>query len=337
MKSVHRILRIPLALVIASAAVLFGQSPAQAAPPPQSVNGWLQVWNYNTARMSTGPDTDWRQFIYYITDAGRVSYRPDIVTVQEVGTDYLNLPGCENIANLLQSRTGEDYHCYETNDTGGSSIVYRTGRLSKVGEATIPLKYREFESETDCKNSTWTAQALRLSDDKVAGKYVNVASVHLPYNGNAQDADCAWDNSKIISSALANLGSSQMQIMGGDWNHVDAAVSGTSVNWECWYEGTTTTAGGALGNCGGSNLGWKDPQYRKCDETNDGAYNIWKCMDNVHRTHGGTRIDFLLAKAHTASGSGTVDYYQAWQAAGSPGGPQKYSDHRGQGAALKYY
>lgn len=333
MKSVHRIMRIPLALVVASATVLIGQSPAQAAPPPQSVNGWLQVWNFNTARMSTGPTTDYRQFISYITDASKVSYRPDIVTVQETGTDYLNLPGCENIANLLQTRTGEDYHCYETGAPGGSAIVYRTGRLSKVGEAEIPLKYRETPGE-NCKNSSWTAQALRLSDDKVAGKYVNVASVHLPYNTSASDADCAWDNMKIINTAVANLGSSQMQIMGGDWNHVDAAVSGTSVNWECWYEGTTLVPSGT---CGGQNLGWKDPQYRKCDETRDSAYDIWKCMDDAHRTHGGTRIDFLLAKAHTASGSGTVDYYQAWQAAGSPGGPQKYSDHRGQGAALKYY
>ncbi len=33
----------------------------------------------------------------------------------------------------------------------------------------------------------------------------------------------------------------------------------------------------------------------------------------------------------------TVDYARAYQSAGSPGGaPARYSDHRGQGALLRY-
>ncbi|GAA1403610.1 hypothetical protein ACFQZ4_04425 [Catellatospora coxensis] len=53
---------------------------------------------------------------------------------------------------------------------------------------------------------------------------------------------------------------------------------------------------------------------------------------------GDRRIDFLFAKAYTASGTGTVDYGQAYDASGGLGArAPKYSDHRGQGAALKYY
>ncbi|MFC7245665.1 hypothetical protein ACFQO7_24590 [Catellatospora aurea] len=42
--------------------------------------------------------------------------------------------------------------------------------------------------------------------------------------------------------------------------------------------------------------------------------------------------------AYTASGTGTEDYGQAYDASAGLGTrAPKYSDHRGQGAALKYY
>ncbi|MFL6140132.1 MAG: hypothetical protein ACJ74O_20350 [Frankiaceae bacterium] len=175
---------------------------------------------------------------------------------------------------------------------------------------------------------------LQLKDDLNAGHYTNVASVHLPYSTDNSDADCAWENMKTVSTAIDSLGSASMRVMAGDWNHTDGALdSSGQVSWECWYAGTNAD----LGLCGGQNLGWKDAMYRACNLTGTAAYN---CLHNNYWTHGSTqgRIDYLFAKAYAIYNQVTVDFGLAYQSAGSPSGwPKQYSDHRGQGALLRYY
>lgn len=342
-KFVHRSMRLSLALAVGLASVAVVPAAAHAAPPA-SVTGWLQVWNLNTRHMSTDSTTNYKEFAYYITDDSRpgVDYLPDIVTLQEAGTDVdgINAPSCQEFVKVLEARTGQDYHCYEVTTAGrrgGSAVAYRTGRLSYSSKEEVRLKHRVNEGDLCTDSNEWYNLVVRLTDDAVSGKAVNVASVHLPTSDN-DDADCAWDNMKLLNSKIAARGANNMQIMAGDWNHDDAAVTSTSANWECWYEGTSVD----VGNCGGDNLGWKDPQYRACAAvaTNNTPLKIFNCVIGPHATWGSSRrIDFLFAKAHTASGTGTVAFDQAYAASGDLGANRapKYSDHRGQGAALKYY
>ena len=309
----------------------------------------LQVWNVNTHGMATdgatcseSPCTDYREFVDYITDPSRVAYVPDIVTLQEAGTNITGLqnPSCTHFVTAVEARTGLDYNCYETTQRGGAAIVYRTGRLSYVGGTFRSVQLYEIDTTTNaCAPSSWYALALRLKDDLNANHFVNVASVHLPTrdgtSGGSVSDDCAWDNMKLLSPVLDGLGSAGMKVMAGDWNHADATTdsAGNFSYWECEYAGTNVD----VGQCGGQNLGWKDAMYRACGLTGSAAYT---CLHTNHWTHGSShaRIDFLFAKTYAIYNQVTVDWAAAYASAGSPsGGARQYSDHRGQGALLRYY
>lgn len=97
MEIFHHSVRSFLALVVGLAAVLVVPAPAHAAPPP-SVTGWLQVWNLNTRHMATDSVSNYKEFAHYITDESRpgVNYLPDIVTLQEAGTNVggINSDSC---------------------------------------------------------------------------------------------------------------------------------------------------------------------------------------------------------------------------------------------------
>jgi endonuclease/exonuclease/phosphatase family metal-dependent hydrolase len=327
-----------LVLVVLAATLGPGSTgPARAATgQAQAPADRLQVWNLNTHGMATAPaGTDYREFVYYVTDPARVAYLPDIVTLQEAGTNITGLqtPSCHNFEYALEARTGLDYFCYETTQRGGAAVVYRTGRLSYVGGTLRSVRLKERATQgAPCGLSSWYALVLRFKDDLNAGKYANVASVHLPYSPDNSDADCAWENMKTIDSVVDGLGSASMRVMAGDWNHADGVLdSSGQVDWECWYSGTNVD----LGLCGNQNLGWKDAMYRACNLTGTAAYN---CMRTYHWTKSGGRIDFLFAKTYAIYNQITVDYGLAYQSAGSPAGwPSQYSDHRGQGALLRYY
>lgn len=304
----------------------------------------LQVWNLNTHGMATdragctndSPCTDYREFVDYITDPARVAYLPDIVTLQEAGTNISGLqnPSCHNFEQVLEARTGFDYYCYETTLRGGAAVVYRTGRLSYVGGTMQSVQLGERATQgSSCDPSSWYAAVMRFKDDLNTSKYINIASVHLPYSPDNSDADCAWENMKTINSKVND--SASMRIMAGDWNHTDGIIdSSGQANWECWYEGTNAD----LGTCGSTspNLGWKDAMYRACGLTGAAAY---KCLHTYHWTHGSNdRIDYMFTKSYAIYNQVTVDYGLAYQSAGSPSGsPTRYSDHRGQGALLRYY
>lgn len=138
---------------------------------------------------------------------------------------------------------------------------------------------------------------------------------------------------KIVSPAVTGLGSASMQIMAGDWNHTDATTdaNGNFSYWECEYAGTNVD----VGTCGGQNLGWKDAMYRACGLFGSAAYG---CTSTKYWTWPGQkRIDFLFAKTYAIYNQDTVDWGAAYASAGSPNEPAKYSDHRGQGALLRYY
>jgi len=197
--------------------------------------------------------------------------------------------------------------------------------------------YEVSTDSTTCNLSSWYAMVLRLTDDLNANHFINVASVHLPtrdYTTGGNAKDCAWDNMKLLNPVIDGLGSASMRIMAGDWNHADATVdsSGNFSFWECEYAGTNVD----VGTCGGQNLGWKDAMYRACGLTGAAAYN---CLHTNHWTHGSShaRIDFLFATAYAIYNQVTVDWAAAYASAGSPPGVNTYSDHRGQGALLRYY
>jgi hypothetical protein len=351
MRPVKRSSGLSLASVVAALTATIGMlsaatGPAQAATGQgQAPADRLQVWNLNTHGMATDPAgctndspcTDYREFVDYITDPAHAAYVPDIVTLQEAGTNITGLqnPSCHNFEYALEARTGLDYYCYETTLRGGAAVVYRTGRLSYVGGTRQNVRLEERATQgAACTLSSWYALALRFQDDLNAGKYANVASVHLPYSTDNSDADCAWENMKTISPVVDSLGSASMRVMAGDWNHGDGIVdSSGQVDWECWYSGTNVD----LGLCGSTspNLRWKDAMYRACGLTGTAAYN---CLHTNHWTHGNDRIDYLFAKTYAIYDQVTVDYGLAYQSAGSPSGsPTRYSDHRGQGALLRYY
>jgi hypothetical protein len=343
---------IAVGLVVA-AGLLVPALPAAAVGQQQSPTDRLQVWNLNTHGMSTGKPnsdgtktTDYRQFIDYITDPTRVTYLPDIVTLQEAGT--AGEPSCQQfVTDLQNSAGGLDYNCYETTLQGGAAIVYRTGRLSYVGGTRQSIQLKEIDSNGNCYPSSWYALILRLTDDRNANHFINVASVHLPtanYDpGTGNLADCAWDNMKIVSPAVTGLGSASMQIMAGDWNHTDATTdaNGNYSFWECAYKGVNVD----LTSCGGQNFGWKDAMYRACISQSD----VFTCTRTNYWTRNSKwpsppqlanleRIDFLFVKTYAIYSQVTVDWDAAYAVAGSPAGEQsRYSDHRGQGALLRYY
>lgn len=333
------------ALAVATAALVPAAVPAAAAGQAQAPVDRLQVWNLNTHRMGTtaADGSDYRQFVDYITDPAYVAYVPDVVTLQEAGTNITNPPiqtaSCQQFVSAVEARTGLDYNCYETTLQGGAAIVYRTGRLSYVGGTRQSVRLEEVSNTTTgaCSLGSWYALVLRLTDDKNAGHFINVAAVHLPTRdastGGTVADDCAWDNMKIVDSAVNGLGSADMKVMAGDWNHADATTtsSGAFAYWECEYAGTSYQ----VGTCGGQNLGWKDAMYRACGLSGAAAYD---CLHTYHWTaSSGARIDFLFAKAYAIYNQDTVEWADAYAAAGSPaGGPTKYSDHRGQGALLRY-
>jgi hypothetical protein len=334
------------ALMLTLGVVSVSTGSAHAATgQAQTPTDRLQVWNLNTHRMTTDPEgcpteapcTDYRELVYYITDPTRTAYVPDIVTLQEAGTDITNLhiPSCHNFEYALEARTGLDYYCYETTQRGGAAIVYRTGRLLYVGGTLRSVRLEERATQgASCSLSSWYALVQRFQDALNTSKYVNVASVHLPYSPDNSDADCAWENMKTVSSVVDSLGSASMRLMAGDWNHTDGILNSSGqVNWECWYLGTNVD----LGTCGSTspNLGWKDAMYRACNLTGTAAYN---CMNAYHWTKSHTRIDYLFAKTYAIYNQVTVDYGLAYQSAGSTSGwARQYSDHRGQGALLRYY
>lgn len=309
---------------------------AQGASPSTK----LQVWNLNTKNMGNHPGFDYTEFVAYITDPARSLYYPDIVTLQEVGRPDVPNDDCTILVLKLETTTGLDYRCFQTTLKGGSGIAYRTSRLSFKSDLTFRLKTYAGCQPDDNPGDWWAALALRLKDD-VNGKYVNVASFHL---NTPQYHSCVWDNMKLTDEKINGLGSAQMRIMAGDLNNEAATVDPNSFAfsfWECWYNGTNVDRT----DCGNQNLGWKDPMYRLCSQSNSSASSIFNCLRADHWTFRGDkpplerkRFDFLFVKAYAIGNQVTASYEDADVSAGeSPPDGELYSDHRGQGALLTYY
>lgn len=338
-------------LSISAALLLLGAgAPGASAAQVSAPSNQLQVWNLNTHGMDTGvgsapnnappPRTDYREFIRYITNSARVPYFPDVVTLQEAGTNVTNpdvhTAPCSDFAGWLHTYTNQPYLCQQTTKRGGAAIVYRSNRLTLLAQnANVVLK-RVVESGANagsCVDSDWIAIVLLFQDQLDTSKYSAFESVHLPtatYNGQ----DCVWQNSQIVNSAVANS-AVKMQVMAGDWNHRDGTGTGatedTFQSWECWYHGVNTL----LTNCGGLDLGWRDGIY-------DGCSGSWTCLHPAHGTfipsdnpNTKRRIDFVFTKAAATFNPKTVWWSDAYADAGSTG-PTQYSDHRGQGELVQY-
>jgi hypothetical protein len=355
--------------VLSFSAALFllaGAASAAEAAQSETPSDRLQVWNLNTHGMDTGlgsapnnappPRTDYRDFISYIIDPARVAYFPDVVTLQETGTNDGGVvtASCTDFAFLVQLGTGHPYSCAQTTKTGGAAIVFRSDRLTllasnpdvRLKRVVNPENQGPGEQLGDCLVKNWRALVLLMQDKRDTSKYLSAESVHLPtadYTDSTGTHDCVWENMQITNQAVNNA-AAKMQIMAGDWNHVDAAATGTNQDtfqqWECWYEGVNT----ALSNCGGQDLGWRDGIYESCLGASNAA--TYACLHPAHGTYVNSsypntkrRIDFLFAKASAIYNPVTVwwsDAYASAVAAGQSGGPTEYSDHRGQGALLKY-
>src|SRR3954454_10885775 len=353
----HFVLSLSAALL-----VLAGGASAAGAAQVDAPSNQLQVWNLNTHGMDTGlgsppngstdPRTDYRDFVSYITNPNRVSFFPDVITLQETGT---NIPGlqtttCNEFAFLVHAGTNRGYQCQETTKRGGAAIVYRADRLTLLAvNKNVNVKTVATQDDLangihkgDCVARDWYALVLLFQDQRDTSKYLAAESVHLP-NTNYVDAagavhDCVWENTQIVNSAVNNS-AVKMQIMAGDWNHRDATVSGTNnqnfLGWECFYAGTNAL----IGTCGGQTLGWRDGVFERCRGANDPA-----TYSSLHPAHGtfaengidnNKRIDFLFAKASAIFNARTVFWSDADADAGGAA-PHRYSDHRGQGALVQY-
>jgi hypothetical protein len=333
-------------ILLLSAATLLGLTAGVSradAAQEVSLTDSLQVWNLNTDRLGQQGDTDYRDFVAYISDPARARYAPDIITLQEVGTHVgtFDFPVCSNFVDELETRTGRGYTCFQTRERGGAAIAYRDARLTKVTSHPFLLKALDTATDScpiDRSDGPWTALVGRFSDNKATPvRYVNVASLHLPQQPTGPHHDCTWENMKLADSEVDGLGSASMKIMAGDLNHADAFSRPASPDdWTCWFKGTNTD----LSTCGGINLGWKDAMYRDCAPVGTGrsAGEIYDCLQANHKSYNDRRIDFLLTKTSAIEDPKvTVPYDEANVSAGqSPSDPVPYSDHRGQGALLKY-
>jgi hypothetical protein len=343
---------------------------AAAARAQQQVtpNNQVQVWTFNTAGMAMGPGTDFRKFVAYITDSTRVQYAPDIVVLQEAGTNLTDgstlpdgrktLPSCHVLEQEVENRTpGLFYYCVETTYRGGAAILWRTPRFGReqVNAITTGKRVPEYvrsNPSSGCSQPTtptsgdWWAEVLRLKDigdPPAATKYLNVASLHLKTGGN----DCSWENMKLLNSELAP-GPVNMQIMAGDTNRAEATVNDTSNNvfadWQCWYHGTQA----GLGTCGSvvGNLNWTDVMYSKWKPygaSEADRYGLmhaydWSISRNYPTMTINERIDFIFTRAYSIAGDpkfpGAQPRTIPWEDAG--GTTVRYSDHRGLGALLRY-
>lgn len=302
-----------LLLPIATAAAVIPAAPAAA--------GTLQVWNLNTHKMQTCGDrcgadeTDYSTFIERVAGAGKRA--PDVITLQEVASK--GSKPCGEFVRRLERRAGRHhYTCLAAKTQGGAAIVYRSGRdglRPRGGKRLIGLRINK--QGTSCENTSgkgYHALAQRFVA-RSTNATIDVASVHLPVNNNADVRDCTWQNSKRVTRALRGA----VRIMAGDWNLPDAETG--AADWNCWYKGTNAALSSQ--QCGPS-LGWRDVIFDACDGARD-------CLQSQHWSHPkkGTdelkRIDFLFARGASSANAVTV-----------PFGTPRYSDHRGQGALLRY-
>jgi exonuclease III len=353
----HFVLSLSAALL-----VLAGGASAAGAAQVESPSNQLQVWNLNTHGMDTGlgsppnnsPDdrTDYRDFVSYIVNPNRASFFPDVITLQETGTNAggKHTTTCNEFAWLVHAGTNRAYQCQETTQVGGTAIVYRADRLTLLAvNKDVHLKTVATHDDLqngihagDCLPGNWYALVMLFQDQRDTSKYLAVASVHLPTtdytNASGTTLDCSWENTQTVNSAVNNP-AVKMQIMAGDWNHRDATVSGSTnqnfLGWRCTYAGTNAL----VGTCGGQNLGWRDGIYDICRGATDAA--TYSCLHTAHGTFADNgidnnkRIDFMFAKASAIFNPRTVFWSDA-DADGGGAAPHHYSDHRGQGALVQY-
>jgi hypothetical protein len=350
-----------LALLVAVGFLAGGAAVASAAQLTTPSNQ-LQVWNVNTAGMHTGngsPATDYRKFVAFITDPARVTYMPDIVTIQEAGVVAKGEASCTAYAGALQTATNHSYYCVETTRTGGAAVVFRNDRLVREtvsAPAGTDIRNGKWVQEKErtqaggtCQVGNWYAMAVRLKDSQSL-KHVNVASFHLPTGANT-DADCAWENMQTLDNELgAAAPSADMRVMAGDANHSDATTDSTNntfFDWEYWYKHTNINTAPSS-PCGAPDLCWKDVIYRKW--LNAGPTltfpQIYGYMHAYEWTYVQTgtyaaptktdRRDYIFAKAFSfAFDAPNQPQTVRWEDAGGTAVP--YSDHRGLGALMTYY
>lgn len=336
-----------------------GQLPAEESASPElatvsqgitdSPATHIKVYNANTHKNSFGDvelNSDIRNLTAYMATR---DYRPDVVTLQEVGVfNGTYLPHgryCNGFYNDLAARAGGTYACAATNAHGGSAVMYRTPRFSLVGTPVeFSLKKKIGTTCTTNYTSPYKGIAVRLYD-KSSGIYVNVASVHFPVESDADGGDrifgddCTSDNMDITVTNVNSLGSG-MKIIGGDMNHGDASRTGEYPNpvthnyWESAYTRN-------LSNFTGSTYVYRDVLLTQCIANTGAVYPftgspLAGCLENAGtllRTDADARIDWLLFNRSSATvvSANTIGWSNNHLVS-----PLDYSDHRAQEALIRY-
>jgi hypothetical protein len=315
---------------------------AASAAQTTSPSNQVQVWNVNTAGMSLGPTTDYRNFVAYILNSARTPYFPDIITLQEAGYAAKDRASCTEFVGLIAYVSHHSYDCRETGMQGGDAVVYRTDRFT-LDATPVPVveKIRTVAGGPCNDSPTWRSIAIRLRDTN--GKRVSVGSFHFPTLSNT-DADCAWDNMQGINNALT---AADIKIAAGDTNHADAITSDTNHNnyssWEYWYLHSNLR----ISSCVAPDLCFKDVMYQKAANAlgttaNPSVYSYmhtnewsWSHVGLVESPSNSDRRDYIWVKPQAVPvsfTSPTEPRTPRWADAGSV----PYSDHRGQGALLTY-
>jgi hypothetical protein len=333
-----------------------------ASPAP---NASFVYYNANTKHASFADieKSDVRNFNAYMA----ATTKPDLITLSEVGIYELSRPvvgtdgvtrtrsihSCADVAADLSARVGEAYGCRSTGERGGAAVIYRKARFASADADVAVVNLETIHADGTCTipAAPWKALTVRLTDKANGGRAVRVASIHLPTADSAEDdgtafsADCSWRNLQRIETGLKSLGTADVSILGGDWNHGDATrhvTAGGEVvhdGWECTYRNATSAD---LTPCGSTGLGYRDVMFRSCQKACPdaappyGGSCMASCLQTDNWTIGGkNRIDFVLVKGGSlVREQATIAYSDPKAQSVSP--TLKYSDHRAIRAKIYY-
>ena len=208
-----------------------------------------------------------------------------------------------------------------------NAIIYRTERFAPVGDRHTWQAFAMIDGSCRRSGLARTMYVMHRFRDRVAGRDVNVVSLHWSTNsGSGPDPACAERNIDDLDAVAHRAAyEADLLIVGGDANEPDRTASGAL---RPWYRRAT----GALD--------YTDPVHEACMA----AANPQACLD-AHWTIGSERrIDFLFAQtgagcAATTGREHTISFDEADDAARMISGSDtalNYSDHRAVQAEVYY-
>ncbi len=205
-----------------------------AAYTPSNV---IRVANVNIYKGSFGEEkADGRNFLWYLS---RGKYVPDIITIQNLKHSDAGFHDCADFANkmtqYLKPKT-VNYGYYFPSVTGGSCVIYRSGRFARTDQALGLGAWKG----TNCAEKGMNSVGVRLRDTKHNNKTVSVVSVHMP-------GECTQKNSAELRDWV-NASQSDIRIVAGDFNTNTGEGWGSIPNMRAVFQDNgfrVSTVGGA--------------------------------------------------------------------------------------------